>query len=140
MIHPRLLEIADAAIRAHIPVCVRILDFQNHGLATGTLDSLQKAGFKDGDMFLAVDGFYKNGSVYLIHNDHRGITEIFGRYDRLDFIGDENTDVGKILPYLNHTEYLRYKDRGYELDQRWVPLLIQHGLVRAKTQTIYEAV
>jgi hypothetical protein len=138
MIHPRLLEIADEAIKANIPVRVRILDFANPGLATGTVEALAKAGYQDGTFFLEVDGFYKNGSVLLVHNDHRGLTELFGRYDRLDFIGDENSEVGKFLAYNNHYQFKMWKDRGFSLDKQWIPLLVKHGILRPVNQTVYE--
>ena len=139
MIHPRLLEVADEAIRANIPVRVRILDYSNPGLASGTVSALSKAGYRDGESFLEVDGFYKNGSVIIIRRSIN-CTEVFGRYDRLDYIGDENPNASAVLPYVNHLEYLRHKDRGFELSPMWIPLLLKHELIRAKTQTTYEAV
>jgi hypothetical protein len=137
-LHPRLLEIAGDAIRANIPVRIRILDYANSGLASGTVSCLSVAGYRDGDMFLEVDGFYKNGSVILIWDSLMELVEVVGRYGRLEYLGEGcGPDA---LARVNFDEFLRYKDLGFAISEMWTPLLLSAGLIKARTQTIYEPV
>lgn len=140
MINPRLLEIADEAIRAGIDVTIHYLDYEKPSMATGSMDTLKKRGYQNGTIFLRVAGFYKEGAVALIYSDTKGYVDVIGRYDVLEHIYNSNDDVAAELASINHSMYLRWKDRGFELDGAWVPLLLKHNLIRAKTQTIYEAV
>lgn len=144
MLNARLLEVADEAIRAGIEVRVRILNFENPALATGTVEALKRGGYAEGTHFLEVEGFYKNGAVVLIHNDKMNYTEVFGRYDLLDSIGDgwNIQGAGQRLAEINFSEYRRYNERGFSLDKRWIPLLVQHGIIRpvTKIETTYEVV
>lgn len=138
-LNPRLIEVAHEAITAGIPVKVRILDFSKPGLATGTVEALTKAGYRDGDYFLEVDGFYKHGSVVLIHNAHMGYTQVFGRYNHLDNIYDGDRRPGSTLAYINHYQFKLWQDRGFELDERWIPLMVRHGILMpvTKSETTY---
>ena len=139
MIHPRLLEIADEAIRAGINVTIHYLDYEKPVMANGSMETLQKRGYQNGTIFLRVDGFYKEGAVALIYNESKSYVDVIGRYDVLEHIYNSNDDVAAELAFINHAMYLRWKDRGFTLDSAWVPLLLKHNLIRAKTQTIYEA-
>lgn len=141
MLNQRLLEVADEAIRNGIEVRVRVYDITKPGLATGTFEAFEKAGVANGTYFLEVAGFYKHGSVCLVHNDHMNYTQVFGRYALLDTIGDTLSLQGanQRLADINYTEFLRYQDRGFTLDQQWTPLLVRHGFIKPVVTTTYVA-
>lgn len=79
-----------------------------------------------------VDGFYKSGNVKLVETEGQLIAR--SRYGQIDHI-----ETFRSIVFLNYQWWLDSRDRfdGWKRpDSRWLPLLIQEGLIEEKTETI----
>lgn len=88
----------------------------------------------EGRLAYGVGGFYKSGEVLLVPGDGHFVAHC--RYDN-------RTEIENMLDlaYLNLSWWESSRDRSamwMDPDAMWAPVLLEYGLVEAKTQTKYE--
>lgn len=83
---------------------------------------------------ISLGGFYKHGAVDLSMSMNGKAIVVRGRYGDLEEIEFNGGDLGSRYPYIverlihiNYQEYLRYKDRGFDLSPAWKPYHIALG-------------
>jgi hypothetical protein len=134
-----ILPVVDEAMRAGVPVHLRRLTIES-AQSSSVFRDLGLPGLvsdEDDILYVYVEGFAKHGGVSLFYSPKRDAVDIIGRYGRLTTIDSYIEDKAQELAFCYYSELQAYADRGFEVDSRWVPVLLKRGIIKAKTTTTY---
>lgn len=91
-----------------------------------------------GELAYGLDGFYKSGSVKLYEN--RNCICALARYNEVTNLDDYENHFDALVD-LNYRWWKSSKERfdGWSSpDPKWLPYLLEKGLIKQKTITVYE--
>jgi len=111
-----------------------LLIFAEAGIPVSIEPHVPKGTDAKPKLMIAVDGFYKNGKVYLELIDEENSTyKVHGRYGELGAIEDDAED----LLNLNYSEFCKYAGSDYQPTEAWGKMLVEMGYMKIETTSRY---